>query len=67
MSEGAGVASRRLRRSDRFPYAFKTHQEILPRSGILSDFPALQSRRFTPRPEAEGTETPPRFTPLCVY
>ena len=34
MSGGVGFTGRRLHRSDRFPHAFKTHQEMPPRSGI---------------------------------
>jgi hypothetical protein len=35
---GVDVLSRRLDHSDRFPHAFKTHQEMLPRSGLLVFF-----------------------------
>ena len=37
MSRGAGVVGRRLDCLDRFPDAFKTHQEKSPRSGIRQD------------------------------
>src|SRR5262249_16726004 len=47
MSGGVGVVCRRLHRSDRFPHAFKTHQEISPRSGILV-FAALVEKNFVP-------------------
>jgi hypothetical protein len=39
MSRGVDHLGRRLDRSDRFPHAFKTHQEKPPRSGILVFLP----------------------------
>jgi len=47
---GVGLVGRRLYRSDRFPHAFKTHQEKPPRSGILCILLRDGSWRFEPSP-----------------